>query len=272
MSWLWAALMPHPPIMVPEVGRGREREAAPTIDGARVLAESLQDAPGGGRPEALLILSPHQPYAEGALMLNTAAELQGGLERFGAPEVRFDLSTSPLVHDLAEYLTRAGLPVVTAALGNLTPDHGTTVPLRFLEPVLTPLPPVILVSPIGLSPGQALALGRALAAWDGGGQSWGLLASGDLSHRLTPEAPASFNPEGRLFDQDVETALKSGRAEGFIDQWPPARLAAAGECGYRSVLALLGLSGGPVRVISREGPFGVGYCNAIWINDKVKAQ
>ena len=26
MPWVWAALMPHPPILVPEVGLGRENE------------------------------------------------------------------------------------------------------------------------------------------------------------------------------------------------------------------------------------------------------
>ena len=266
MSWLWAALMPHPPIMAPEVGRGREREAGPTVDGARELAARLLALPDGGRPEGLLILSPHQPYARGALFLNTSAEISGGLERFGAPGVRFDLKTTPLIHELAAHLEAAGLPLGSAPVGNLTPDHGSVVPLHFLEPVLKPMPPVILASPIGLTPTQALALGQALAAWDGGGQKWGLLASGDLSHRLTPEAPAGFNPEGALFDRDVETALTTGQAQTFINQWPEARLEAAGECGFRSVLALLGLTGGPAEVISREGPFGVGYCNALWIN------
>ena len=57
MPWVWAALMPHPPILVPEVGRGRENEARETLKGLELLAESLRDR----RPDALLVLSPHQP-------------------------------------------------------------------------------------------------------------------------------------------------------------------------------------------------------------------
>lgn len=267
MIWTWAALMPHPPIIVPEVGRGREREAAPTLEGLRRLSEGLAARTGTGRPDCLLLLSPHQPYARGGLFINSAPEIEGGLERFGAPQVKFRLSTPPQWAELAEGLRAAGLPVATEAYPNLSPDHGSIVPLYFLDRIFGGLPPVILANPIGLGPAQALALGRALAARPGEDQSWALLASGDLSHRLTPEAPAGYHPEGRVFDREVTAALAAGEPEGLIRDWPPARLEAAGECGFRSALSLLGLAGGPVEVLSYEGPFGVGYANALWTND-----
>lgn len=264
MSWIWAALMPHPPIMVPEVGRGREREAALTLAGARELLEKL--AAGAGRPDCLVLLSPHQPYARGGLFINSAAEIRGGLERFGAPQVSFRLSTSPGWQAAAEQIQAAGLPVGAEAFDNLSPDHGSIVPLYFLAQIFGELPPVILANPIGLRPDQALALGRALADLDTGGQSWALLASGDLSHRLSPEAPAGFNPEGQVFDRAVMAALAAGDPDSLIRDWPSERLEAAGECGFRSVLTLLGLAGGPVETLSYEGPFGVGYGQALWIN------
>ena len=43
MTWTWAALMPHPPIIIPEVGRGREQEAAATLDGTALLCGRLAD-------------------------------------------------------------------------------------------------------------------------------------------------------------------------------------------------------------------------------------
>ncbi len=263
MPWIWAALMPHPPIIVPEVGRGRETEAAATLAGARTLVERLSALPRRGRPDVLVLLSPHQPYANGALFLNSAPEIKGGLERFGAPEVRFSLRTSQAWPDLVHHLEESGFQLASGEVGNLTPDHGATVPLYYLAQAFEDMPPVILGSPIGLTPAKALALGRALADLDTGEQTWALLASGDLSHRLTREAPAGFNPEGRLFDDDVVAALRSGDAQSLIDRWPPHRLEAAGECGFRSVLVLLGLANGPVEVLSYEGPFGVGYSLAL---------
>lgn len=269
-AWSWAALMPHPPVMVPEVGQGREQEAARTLAGARSLTDRLQTLPDNGRPDLLLILSPHQPYVPGALFLNNAPLLKGGLGRFGAPGVKFSLPTSPMVEDLAAALDKAGLPVVSGPVPDLTPDHGSTVPLYFLAKALGPLPPVIVGSPIGLSPAQALALGRTLAGLKPGGGRWALLASGDLSHRLLPEAPAGFDPEGPRLDKDIISALAQGDPERLLRDWPPSRLSPAGECGFRSVLALLGLVGGPLEVLSYEGPFGVGYGNALWINGHSK--
>ena len=73
MPWVWAALMPHPPILVPEVGLGRENEARETLNGLGLLAESLRDR----KPDVLLVLSPHQPYAPGALFLNSAERAMG---------------------------------------------------------------------------------------------------------------------------------------------------------------------------------------------------
>ena len=263
MPWIWAALMPHPPIIVPEVGRGREAEAALTLEGARKLLEKLSALPGGGRPEALLILSPHQPYVSGGLFLNTAREISGSLANFGASTVSFDLKTSDRIVDLARHIAAAGLPTVSGEAEKLTPDHGSQVPLYFLRQIFTDLPPVILANPIGLTPAQALKLGRALADFSDF-QSWALLASGDLSHRLTREAPAGYSLEGKLFDHEVMAALAEGAPNELLAAWPPSRLAKAGECGFRSALTLMGLAGGPAEVLSYEGPFGVGYGHALW--------
>ncbi len=267
-GWIWAALMPPPPVMVPQVGRGREREAARPLAGAGQLPETLSARPEGGRPDVLIVLSPHQPYVPGALFINNAPWVTGGLGRFGAPEVNFRLETSDLIENLAHDIQSAGLPVALGSAADLTPDHGTTVPLHFLAPTLGPLPPVILASPIGLSPDEAYKLGRVLASIRPEGRKLALLASGDLSHRLLSDAPAGFDPQGPLFDQALVKALAEGDPEALKDQWPLARLRAAGECGFRSALTLMGLTGAPLEVLSYEGPFGVGYANALWINDQ----
>ena len=265
MTWLWAALAPHPPILVPAVGQGREKAAVHSLAGTKRLTEKISARPNGGRPDLLLILSPHQPYVPGALFLNTAKTLSGGLKRFGAPQAHFTLTTDQeAAAALADHLAQAGLPVAPAAEPDLTPDHATVVPLQLLAPALPEPPPVLVANPIGLTPALALALGQSLAAFQRPGQTAALLASGDLSHRLRPDAPAGYHPDGAAFDHGLMEALATGTAENFLAQWPPHRLEQIGECGYRSALALAGLAGGPLETLSYEGPFGVGYGLAWW--------
>lgn len=265
MAWTWAAFMPHPPIAVPEVGQGREKEAAATLGGLAELQKRLRQMPNRGRPDVLLILSPHQLCAQGAFYLNSASELSGDLKRFGAPGIGFTLKSSSRLLEFGRHLAGYGLKIRPAEMSDLSADHGAIVPLYFLAQAFGDPPPAVVGNPAGLSPAEALAFGRALAAWESGDEKWALLASGDLSHRLLPDGPYGFNPEGPLFDQAVMKAFENNTPEKLIEQWPLPRLEKAGECGFRSALAMMGLVGGQaVEALSYEGPFGVGYAVAWW--------
>lgn len=90
VSWDWAAVMPHPPIIIPEVGQGREREASVTLQGMTKLMERLGEME---MPERLLLISPHQPYTIDAFSINRAPAVRGSLAPFGAPSLVFDLRT-----------------------------------------------------------------------------------------------------------------------------------------------------------------------------------
>jgi aromatic ring-opening dioxygenase LigB subunit len=265
MSWRWAALTPHPPIIVPNVGCGREQEAIVTIKGVKSLMERLF---GTGTPDRLLLVSPHQAYSLGAFSVNRAKVIRGSFALFGAPSIVFDLRT-PMntVDSLGEYLQSRDIPVCFNESHDITRDQGSMVPLYFMEDRFDALPPTILASPIGLDIETAFDMGRSLASMDDG-QSWGLLASGDLSHRLKPGAPAGFSPEGEKFDRAIVEALEKCDVS-ILTGLSKKTIEGAGECGLRSVMIMLGLVsalGGSIDVLSYEGPFGVGYCNAIFVN------
>jgi AmmeMemoRadiSam system protein A len=263
--------MPHPPIIVPEVGRGREKEAATTLTGLDVLQRRLADRHAAGNaPELLFALSPHLPWTPGSLFINTAPRVCGSLKPFGAPGVVVEAEISPVTQDLVPTLRSAGIPVAQGALEDLTGDHGSLVPLHCLSRVFAKgrLPPLIMANPAGLSPQHALLMGKILAGFAPRLRR-ALLSSGDLSHRLKPGAPAGYSPDGAVFDSAVVDALKHGNPSPLMDL-PPSVRENAGECGLRPVLVLLGLCAAPVEVLSYEGPFGVGYCNALWSPDAAR--
>jgi MEMO1 family protein len=88
-----------------------------------------------------------------------------------------------------------------------------------------------------------------------------LVASGDLSHRLTAEAPSGYSPKGKEFDKFLINHLENNEV-GEIINLDSSLVEEAGECGLRSIIILLGalsFSKYKFEKLSYEGPFGVGY-------------
>lgn len=262
MSWLWSALMPHPPVLLPEIGRGREKEAVKTLQGIERITSAIR------KPDFLFVLSPHQPYSSGALFVNSSDVYHGSFALFGVPHVKLSMISAD-ISEICAYLEKSGIPLRMKAFNDLTRDQGSMVPLYFMKRAWGDLPPVIISSPIGLEPHQAFAMGQFLAQYHSR-KNFALLASGDLSHRLAPDAPAGYEPEfAPIFESAVDEALKTSSPDPLfsLDEFVIER---AGECGLRSLMAMLGLvscmQDSSIEIFSHEWPFGVGYCNALWRN------
>lgn len=255
--WSWACLAPHPPIIVPEVGQGREREASKTLEGMQTLGREVENA----CPDVVVLLSPHQPYAPGVLFV-VGERFVGDLGAFGAPQIRLEAPGAvEEVEDLLALLRHVPVHRVDRECAVL--DHATLVPLWYLSRGWKTMPRLVVANPVGMDPAEALALGRELRALERE-ESWALVASGDLSHRLSLHGPSGYSPQGRVFDDAVLQALESSSPEP-LEKLSSDVLEEAGECGFRSVLALLGFLGGePLEILSYEGPFGVGYATALW--------
>ena len=254
--WTWECFTPHPPIIVPEVGRGRESEAKETVEAMKKLPSMTAD-----KPDILLVLSPHAPFS-GGITFTLAETFKGNFSSFGAPKPEYSFPGTPgegrrLAQDLS-----VQFPVAASEARDFMLDHGALVPLSYLlggkGEYETKL---ILANPIGLSLEQSYALGRRLGMM-GCKKSWGLLASGDLSHRVTEDAPAGYSPQGAVFDQMVVEALRTNDPSKLL-QLTSRQIERAGECGLRSALIFLGLGEKrKSRLLSYEAPFGVGYAVA----------
>ena len=156
MSWIWSALMPHPPVLLHEIGRGREIEAIKTLNGIKNMTAAMK------KTDLLFVLSPHQPYSPGALFVNSAITYHGSFALFGLPHVGLDIIAENS-YDFCLYLESSGTIVHKKAFEDLTNEQGSMVPLYFLNRVWGELPPVIISSPIGLTPKQEFSIGQSLA-------------------------------------------------------------------------------------------------------------
>jgi MEMO1 family protein len=248
------ALTAHPPILLPEVGGAESQRVRATADAMQALDRIL--APAGAA--LAIVISPHSPSSMTSLPVRRATRVAGDLARFHAPQVRLeadiDLSLAAALVDEGQ---RAGFNLTWAEDSEL--DHGVIVPLHLLPRTMRDKRCVFL----GVS-GWPLQRFVAFGAWlqqrllD---RAAILIASGDLSHRLTRDAPYGFRPEGPVFDRLVMDALR-GREWERIEGMDPGLVEEAGECGLRPLGILLGAAraaGLTSQVLSYEGPFGVGY-------------
>ncbi|TDA68630.1 MAG: AmmeMemoRadiSam system protein A [Clostridia bacterium] len=258
---VYACLVPHPPIIVPEVGGQETARVAATLQAMHELAAEV----AAHRPEVLLFISPHSIIYRDAVAVLAANEFRGDLGQFGAPQVSFHVpAAAELAEAVVEHGRQAGVSMAEVRSSNL--DHGVMVPLYFLQRAGLQVP--VAIMGFGLLPvAQLYRLGRAInAAIQETGRDVALVASGDMSHRLLPSAPAGFNPQGEVFDRRIREAVAAHQVEEILGL-PAELVELAGECGYRSlVMALGGLDAYQVEpeVLSYEGPFGVGYLVARW--------
>src|SRR4030067_167663 len=137
----FACISPHPPIIVHEVGRGRERGGQRPIDALEQVAADI----GVHRPETVLLMATHGPLNPGAFVLLTAPEAQGDFARWGAPEVSLRFQTDgDLIEAVREEVGRSQLPLDAAHRWDRGLDWSVTVPLYYLRcgMAAAPLPPL----------------------------------------------------------------------------------------------------------------------------------
>lgn len=253
------ALAPHPPIIVPAVGRGELGRVRATREAMGALAAAM----AAESPETIVVFTPHGNVFPDRLMITATPRLEGSLARFGDPAVQRWENDLELVEAIAEVGGEAGLRIELLESGGprAALDHGVLVPLSFLAPAL-PAARLVVVG-MGLLPLPYLyRFGECVAvAAERCGRRTAVLASGDLSHRLGGESPYGYDPAGPEFDRRLMDLLGRADVTGILSI--PADLAErAGECGYRSIVMMLGSLDGlavEARILGYEAPFGIGY-------------
>lgn len=265
MSIVFCGIMPHPPIVLPEVGGAEADKVADTREAMLELGRRIKNSGA----EALVIISPHAPVFGDAIAINALPETKGNMGRFGADQVTLKYKyAKELGSEIGWQAEDLGIPVVeidkklASRLGvDLALDHGLMVPLYFLDKAGVDLP-LVPVSMGVFSPEKLYAFGMAVQrAAEVADIKVTVLASGDLSHRLTPDAPAGYDERGKEFDQTIVSLIKSFDVPGLV-HLEEDLCERAGECGARPITMMLGaLDGAAVQseVLSYEGPFGVGY-------------
>ncbi len=258
-------LMPHPPVLIREVGNGRERACEKTIMGYAQAALHLK----GQAPDTVVVITPHGPLFTDGLAIGGELILHGDLKAFGAPGVSVERTNAvEWVERIIHEAGKIDVPVVridkTSAHTYRTTtelDHGVQVPLYFINQQWKNYRLIHITYGL-LSVPRLFIFGQLLnRLFSESDERIAVIASGDLSHCLKDDGPYVFHPDGPRFDEAAMGFMTNGDFAGLLTM-DSALVKNAGECAYRS-LAILGgvLDGTELQsaCYSYEGPFGVGY-------------
>ncbi|OGF25896.1 AmmeMemoRadiSam system protein B [Candidatus Falkowbacteria bacterium RIFOXYB2_FULL_34_18] len=250
-----SSIVPHPPILIPQIGKENLSQLKTTVNAYQKLAQELEKED----IETIFIISPHGHLLENSFSINLSPKFSCNFEDFG------DFSTKKewdgnikLTYRIKENLeTKAALQLMS----NENLDHGTSVPLYLLTENL----PKVKIIPMYYSYlshedhfnfGKLLKRELLISK-----ERVAVIASGDLSHRLTKNAPAGYSAKGKKFDNRLIDYLKNKETQKILDM-DRQLIEEVGECGLRSILILLGIMFDTTykpELFSYEAPFGVGY-------------
>lgn len=259
-----AVLMPHAPVLVPGVGDA----SSAAIAGSRRAMRNAAKCVLSHHPESVVLISPHSPRKPQAFGFWANDLLQGSFAQFNAPQAEVSLPLDqPLAQAVAAEMHARQLQ--TWAIHQVPLDHGALVPLWFLAEAGWAGPTVIL----GLKhpgDGELRALGEAIAAAAQAlPRRLAVIASGDLSHRLTADAPCGFHPQACQFDDTFVGLVRVGGYRKIETIAAELRELAAEDAVDSTVIAAAAANWQTRghQVLNYEGPFGVGYGVAVLFAD-----
>lgn len=255
---LKAYIVPHPPIIIPEVGKGHEKDAVSTIEAYDKVGRQIAQL----APQVIILTTPHGPVYEDYIHITVNKKLKGTLEQFGAPQINLEFdSDTELIERIIDMAKTKGIPAGGLGANEGMLDHGALIPLYFVTRHYSSFS-LIRISIAGLPLEQLYLFGHLIQeAVSKSDKKAVFIASGDLSHRLKEDGPYGFASEGPQFDEQLGEAIKDADFKRLItmDEMFCQR---AGECGLRSFIIMGGaLNGHQIKtnILSYEGPFGVGY-------------
>lgn len=258
MSVEAAFMVPHPPLIVPQVGRGGEKKVRKTIEAYKQVAVEIAAL----RPETIIISSPHSVMYHDYFHISPGEEAFGSFSDFGAKDVSFhehyDTELVSLIEKLAK---KEGIPAGTIGERDSRLDHGTMVPLYFIRQVYSG-GNIIRIGLSGLPLKTHYELGRVIRkAVEETGRRTVYVASGDLSHKLQKYGPYGFAPEGPEYDERLMDVCSRGAFDELLE-FDEEFCENAAECGHRSFVIMAGALDGEkveAKALSHEDVTGVGY-------------
>ncbi len=258
MPLLAGYMVPHPPIAVPEIGRGEEQKITDTLASFDEVAGDIARI----QPDTIILTSPHSILYRDYFHISPGKSAIGDFSRFGARNVSFSVQyDEELARAIADEADAFGLQAGFEGERDPLLDHGTTVPMYFINKRYTDYK-LVRIGLSGFSLQTHYDFGKAIRrAIDKTDRRVVFVASGDLSHCQKEDGPYGYQKEGPIYDEKIMSVMGAGDFKSLLD-FDEGLLDACMECGHRS-FTIMGGAFDSTRIstkqLSHEATFGVGY-------------
>ena len=258
MSIIAAFMVPHPPLIVPEVGGGSEEQVRTTIDSYEHIADEIAMI----EPETIIISSPHSIMYADYFHISPGKKAAGDFGNFRASQVSFNEEyDTDLVNEIARIADKNAFDAGTLGEKDKRLDHGTMVPLYFIRKKYQK-GKIVRLGLSGLPLTDHYRFGQMIKqAVERLGRKAVFIASGDLSHKLQPHGPYGFAAEGPKYDERIMDVCGRAAFDELFD-FDESFCEKAAECGHRSFVIMAGVLDGlkvDAHVYSHQDVTGVGY-------------
>ncbi len=254
-------IVPHPPLIIPEIGGGEERKIQKTIDAYYNVAKRIAEI----KPDTIIVTTPHSIMYSDYIHISPGKGSKGNFREFGHGDVLIEADYDmELALKISKEAEAHGIPAGTLGEKNKSLDHGVMVPLYFVNKYYNDYK-LVRISISGLSYLEHYKFGKCIGEiTDSSNKKIVFISSGDLSHMLKDEGPYGYKEEGPIFDREVTKAMNTANFLEFL-KFDEDFCESAAECGLRSFIIMAGALDKKSlnsKLLSYEGPFGVGYAVA----------
>lgn len=263
MSLLRAGFSPHPPLAIPEIGKDNLNEVSDTVSSLKELGREVVESD----PELLITISPHGTVMRESISIIDKEKTSGDFRQFGFSNIGFEMKVNThFIEELKKKANQKGFHTISLKDREGSKlDHGVMVPLYYLKKAGLKEIPIVPINMAFWDYKKLFGFGKVIKETIEEKEIDAVvIASGDLSHKLKPGAPAGYDKNAEKFDKKFAEHIKNNELDKIKDM-NKGLIHRAGECGHRPMVILSGiLSEYEIEsdLKSYEGPFGVGYAVA----------
>ena len=249
-------MVPHPPLIIPEIGKGEENQIKKTTESYETVAKEISEI----KPDTIIISSPHTIMYGDYFHITNANKVSGDFSNFNASNISFEEEQDiELIEEIENVSKKYNFPA--GRTKDIELDHGTMIPLYFIRKYYKE-GKIIVLGPSGLPLIDNYMMGIIIKeAVNNLNKKVVYIASGDLSHKLQPHGPYGFCNEGVEYDKKIMEVCSNTNFNELLN-FEESFLDKAAECGHRSFTIMTGTLDGlnvKAKYLSHEDITGVGY-------------